>query len=81
LRINSLISPQAFCNSGIDENQEMSETQPTTPAAGNLSAAMQEGTAQLPEPNHTVLLQVDVSLINLPEISPTKYNAELDTAE
>jgi hypothetical protein len=60
----------------------MSETQPTTPAvdaAGNLSAAMQ-GTAQLPEPNHTALLQVDVSLINL-SISPTKHNAELDTAE
>ncbi|PVH70396.1 S-adenosyl-L-methionine-dependent methyltransferase [Cadophora sp. DSE1049] len=53
----------------------MSETQHTTPAvdaAGNLSAAMQ-GTAQLPEPNHTALLQVDPNdeAIDLGDIDST----------
>ncbi|KFY24294.1 hypothetical protein V491_02205 [Pseudogymnoascus sp. VKM F-3775] len=46
----------------MDENKEMSQTQPTAPdvdTGGNLSAAMQESTAQFPEPNPTALLQID----------------------
>lgn len=53
----------------------MSESQPTTPAvdaAGNPPAATQ-GTAQLPEPNHTALLQVDPNdeAIDLSDIDST----------
>lgn len=48
--------------------QEMTETQRTLPVVdteGEPLATMQEGTTQLPEPNPTALLQVDVSPIYL----------------
>jgi hypothetical protein len=73
----------------MDESKEMSETQPTAPAVdtgGTLSASMQEGGAQLPEPNPIALLQIDVSptYLKFPHALVTgsqEHNAKLDTAK